>query len=98
MEVIQSPNKLNKKGNKEGSESEKSSEEGEGKSSEKKGKSHKGKASSSWPMTAFLNSNVQSVNNSLMYNSSCTQHDPGVRFVLSKKPLGDGFQIKEQKN
>lgn len=102
MEVLQSPNKHNnkKKGIKLGSESEKSSgEEEEGK---KKGKGKKGKSpsSSSWPMTAFLNSNVQSVNNSLMYNSSCNQHDPGVRFVLTKKLVGDdGFdEKKEHKN
>lgn len=107
MEVIQSPTKPYKKGGnskevaqKKGDESGKSSssEEGDGKK-KKKDKSGRGRTSS-FPMRAFVNSNVQCVNNSLLYNASCSHHDPGVRFTLSKKPLGEGFQFhaKEQNN
>lgn len=31
----------------------------------------------------YINNNVQGVNNSILYNSSCTLRDPGVRFDLS---------------
>ena len=39
------------------------------------------------PMNAFMNSNVQAVNNSILFNTSCTSHDPGVRVFFSH---GDG--------
>ncbi|BAT87814.1 hypothetical protein LR48_Vigan09g165800 [Vigna angularis] len=100
MELIQSPKKpeskyLHKKGNSsisvDGVESEGSSaEEGN-----KKDKNQKGKTTSSFPMAAYMNSNVQCVNNSLLYNTSCSHHDPGVRLSLSKKPFGEGFHLKE---
>lgn len=100
MELIQSPKKpeskyLHKKGNSsisvDGVESEGSSaEEGN-----KKDKNQKGKTASSFPMAAYMNSNVQCVNNSLLYNTSCSHHDPGVRLSLSKKPFGEGFHLKE---
>ncbi|CAA7405729.1 unnamed protein product [Spirodela intermedia] len=35
------------------------------------------------PMVALVNSNVQSVNNSVMLNSSCVQQSPGVYITLS---------------
>ncbi|MQL85648.1 hypothetical protein Taro_018181 [Colocasia esculenta] len=40
-------------------------------------------AASAKPMAALVNSNVQSVNNSIMFNSSCTQQSPGVYITLS---------------
>ncbi|KAG6663717.1 hypothetical protein CIPAW_02G043000 [Carya illinoinensis] len=49
----------------------------------KKDKSHKGKVTSSMPMRAFVSRNVQSINNSILYNSSCTHNDPGVHLDLS---------------
>ncbi|KAL9320504.1 hypothetical protein ACSQ67_012343 [Phaseolus vulgaris] len=103
MELIQSPKKpeakyLHKKGNSsinvDGVESQGSSAE-EG-SVNKKDKNQKGKTTSSFPMAAYMNSNVQCVNNSLLYNTPCTHHDPGVRLSLSKKPFGEGFHLKEQ--
>lgn len=99
MELIQSPKKheakyLHKKGNSnvnvDGVESENlSGEEGN------VNKNHKGRTTSSFPMAAYMNSNVQCVNNSLLYHTSCSHHDPGVRLSLSKKPFGEGFHVKE---
>ncbi|KAJ6404389.1 hypothetical protein OIU84_012549 [Salix udensis] len=106
MEVIRSPKKqvfegtsrfLHKKGNpkSEGSDSS-SSEEGK---TEKKGKNHKGKATGPSPLSAFVNSNVQGVNNSIAYNSSCSHHDPGVHVSLSRKPSGAAaFHVKDHGN
>lgn len=49
----------------------------------------------SLPMTAFMNSNVQGVNNSILHNASCTHHDPGVHLVFARKSNGsNGFHIK----
>lgn len=102
MELIHSPKKhepkyLHKKGNSninvDGVESESSSAE-EG-NVNKKDKNHKGRKTSSFPMAAYMNSNVQCVNNSLLYHTSCSHHDPGVRLSLSKKPFGEGFHVKE---
>lgn len=109
MEIIQSPKKnqvgdkphlLHNKGNSQirnhGSDSESSSgSDKEGK--KKKDKGQKGKVTSSLPMSAFMNSNVQSVNNSILYNCSCTQHDPGVHLSLSRKPFSE-FQVKDRIN
>ncbi|XP_041001800.1 putative uncharacterized protein DDB_G0290521 [Juglans microcarpa x Juglans regia] len=50
----------------------------------KKNKSHKGKVTSSQPMSAFVNNNVQGINSSILYNCSCTHHDPGVHLALSR--------------
>lgn len=36
-------------------------------------------------MTAFLNSNVQGINNSIFYNCSSTDNDPGIHLSLSRK-------------
>ncbi|KAL8136350.1 hypothetical protein V2J09_002351 [Rumex salicifolius] len=44
--------------------------------------------SSRLPMSGYVNSNVQGINNSILYNSSFTHHDPGVHFSVSrKKPI-----------
>ena len=58
----------------------------------------KSNTSKTMPMNAFMNSNVQGVNNSIVYNSSCTHHDPGVRLSLHRKPTGGGFHVKERTN
>ncbi|KAK8565668.1 hypothetical protein V6N13_020750 [Hibiscus sabdariffa] len=60
-----------------------------------KGKSN---GSNTMPMNAFMNSNVQGVNNSIVYNSSCTHHDPGVHLSLHRKPSAGGFHVKERSN
>lgn len=112
MEVIRSPNKkhvfegnpqyLNKSGNHKsygnewGSHSSSSSSGEEG--NPKKDKSHKERSMLSPPMSTFMNSNVQGVNNSIVYNSSCTHHDPGVHLAMSRKPSGGGFHIKDRGN
>ncbi|XP_047979041.1 extensin-like [Salvia hispanica] len=40
------------------------------------------------PMTTFLNSNVQGVNNSIVFNSSCHHNDPGIHLTLVRKLNG----------
>lgn len=39
------------------------------------------------PVNAFVNSNIQAANNSIMYNSTCAHRDPGVRLALSNNPV-----------
>lgn len=46
-------------------------------------KSKPGASPTKPPMVALVNSNVQSVNNSVMLNSSCVQQSPGVYITLS---------------
>lgn len=49
----------------------------------------------SLPMNAFMNSNVQGINNSILHNASCTHHDPGVHLVFARKTNGsNGFHVK----
>ncbi|KAF7826222.1 vegetative cell wall protein gp1-like [Senna tora] len=101
MEVIQSTQKGGHKKSIATPESGKSSEEeGDGKEKKKKKeKNGRGRSeTTSFPMMAFVNSNVQSVNNSLLYNASCSHHDPGVRFSLTKKPLGLGDHVKKEES
>ena len=57
----------------------------DGKSEDKeKGKAKKSAAEGK-PAAALVNSNVQSVNNSILLRSSCTQQSPGVHFTLVSK-------------
>ncbi|KAJ7951355.1 vegetative cell wall protein gp1-like [Quillaja saponaria] len=72
-----------------------SSEDGSVKNKDKK---NKGKTVTSPQMRAFMNSNVQGVNNSIIFNGSCTHHDPGVHLSLSRKPFSEGVEIKEHGN
>ncbi|XP_020224167.1 uncharacterized protein LOC109806199 [Cajanus cajan] len=37
----------------------------------------------------YVNSNVQCVNNSMVFNASLTHHDPGVYLAIPKKPFGE---------
>ncbi|CAH8294678.1 unnamed protein product [Eruca vesicaria subsp. sativa] len=80
------------------SSSSSSSDEGEGK--KKTTKNHTNNANNSnLPMKAFMNSNVQMINNSLVYNSLATHHDPGVHLKISRKPgSGNGFHVKDYGN
>lgn len=62
------------------------SESGEdGKSNDKEAKTMQ----QSQPMTAFLNSNVQGVNNSILYNATCRYNDPGIHLSLTRKANKD---------
>ncbi|KAG6725670.1 hypothetical protein I3842_02G043300 [Carya illinoinensis] len=91
MKVIQSASKKhevvhrneNPKTESHGNDWENSTSSDEAVGNLKKDKSHKGKVTSSMPMRAFVNSNVQSINNSILYNSSCTHNDPGVHLDFS---------------
>ncbi|KAF7843947.1 serine/arginine repetitive matrix protein 1-like [Senna tora] len=100
-EFEEKPNYLYKIGNsktKSSGESESSSSD-EANANKKENRINRGRTKSSYPMSAFMNSNVQCVNNSLLYNTSCTHNDPGVRLSLSKKPFGvEGFHLKEIAN
>lgn len=71
-------------------------EEGKGKSSQKNHENEKGMIE--MPVKAFMNSNVQGVNNSLLYETFCSHNDPGVHLSLTRnrKPgkygFGSGFR------
>ncbi|XP_027337364.1 uncharacterized protein LOC113851076 [Abrus precatorius] len=55
-----------------------------------KEKNRKVRTISSLPKSGFyVNSNVQCVNSSMMFHTSCTHNDPGVHLSLSKKPFGE---------
>ncbi|CAM8974531.1 unnamed protein product [Rhodiola kirilowii] len=57
----------------------------------------KAKDAISAPMKAFMNSNVQGINNSIMFNSTVTHNDPGVHVALSRKHKGHGGPIRHYK-
>ncbi|KMT20250.1 hypothetical protein BVRB_1g002540 [Beta vulgaris subsp. vulgaris] len=62
-------------------------------------KSHIAPAKPAVPMHAFMNSNVQGINSSIVFNSTCSHHDPGVHLSVTRKPLngrGHAFQLKNQ--
>lgn len=62
-------------------------------------KKHKDNIGGNLPMDGFVNSNVQIVNGSVVYNSSETHHDPGVHLSLYWKPSsGNGFIVKDHGN
>jgi len=44
----------------------------------------------------YGNSNVQCVNNSMLFNTSLSHHEPGVHLVVPKKPFGKGLLLKER--
>ncbi|KAL0547721.1 hypothetical protein IC582_012146 [Cucumis melo] len=52
---------------------------------------------SSMPTNTFLNSNFQSVNNSLLYNANLTHRDPGLHLSFSRNPTGDRFPVDDKK-
>ncbi|XP_028767602.1 serine/arginine repetitive matrix protein 1 [Neltuma alba] len=110
MELIQSkkkhefgdtPNYLYKNGvskskSESGESASSSSDEGNGKRKENR---NSRRTKSSHPTSAFMNSNVQCVNNSLLYNASCSHHDAGVRLSLTRKPFeSGGFHLNENVN
>ncbi|CAN8253967.1 unnamed protein product [Cochlearia groenlandica] len=48
------------------------------------------------PMDGFVNSNVQLINSSVVYNSTEAYYDPGVHLSLHRNPnSGNGFIIKD---
>lgn len=68
------------------------------KTAEKKPKP-KSKNHSNTAENRFVNSNVQMINGSVVYNSSETHHDPGVHLSSYRKPSsGNGFIIKDHGN
>lgn len=61
-------------------------------------KGHNAMAKPTVPRHAFMNSNVQGINNSIIFNSTFSHHDPGVHLSLTRKPVnghGHGFQLKD---
>lgn len=46
-------------------------------------------------MSTYVNSNVQGANNSILYNSSCPNRDPGVRLDISNGRVQSSKPIKE---
>ncbi|KAE9605760.1 hypothetical protein Lal_00025462 [Lupinus albus] len=82
MKIVQHSNKPNyhhKNGNSEDYELEDS---GNG---NRKNKSEKERTLSSPAMAVYVNSNVQCVNNSMLYHTTCSTHDPGVHLTLKKR-------------
>ncbi|KAF8108496.1 hypothetical protein N665_0108s0033 [Sinapis alba] len=62
-------------------------------------KKHNDNSGGHLPMDGFVNSNVQIVNGSVVYNSSETHHDPGVHLSLYwKRSPGNGFIVKDHGN
>lgn len=55
----------------------------EGKSREKKG------AVVQSPMAGYFNSNVQGLNNSIIYNANVRHNDPGIHLSFTRKVNGD---------
>ncbi|KAF8113767.1 hypothetical protein N665_0045s0013 [Sinapis alba] len=114
MEIIQSPSSSNKtrgegthssrgfngageKGRRLQSSSS-SSDEGEGKKETTKNHNNNGN-NMNLPMKAFMNSNVQMINNSIVYNSMASHHDPGIHLKLYRKPgSGNGSHVKDYGN
>ncbi|OAY48964.1 arp2/3 complex-activating protein rickA [Manihot esculenta] len=92
MEVTRSPNKKHVF---EGNQWRSYSSSGEEGKPKMKDEGHKGRTVAYTPMGAFINSNVQGVNNSILYESSCTLHDPGVHLAISTKPPRGWFHIKD---
>ncbi|MBA0755566.1 hypothetical protein Gogos_020193 [Gossypium gossypioides] len=92
MKMFQSPHKNVFQGQKKANSSSGSGEAADGKMKAKRN------LSKTMPTNAFINSNVQGINNSIVYNSSCTQHDPGVHLALNTKPTLGGFHVKEHTN
>ncbi|OIW02289.1 hypothetical protein TanjilG_11183 [Lupinus angustifolius] len=79
MKIIQpsnKPNYLHKNGNSKDYELE-----GLG-NANRKDKSQKERTLFSPPMALYVNSNVQGVNNSVLYHTTCSTHDPGVHLSL----------------
>nr|GMD44357.1 vegetative cell wall protein gp1-like [Ipomoea batatas] len=62
---------------------------GSGSDNESRPKYPNGTRRRSLPMTAFMNSNVQSINNSILHNTTCNHHDPGIHLIFSGK---EGFK------
>jgi hypothetical protein len=62
-------------------ESSEATSDGEGSSKVKKSKDPQNQA----PSRVYINSNIQSVNNSILFNSSVTERNPGVNLVVSHR-------------
>ncbi|MBA0821846.1 hypothetical protein Goarm_018681 [Gossypium armourianum] len=92
MKIFQSPHKNEFQGQKKANSSSGRGEAADGKMKAKRN------LSKTMSTNAFINSNVQGINNSIVYNSSCTQHDPGVHLALNTKPTLGGFHVKEHTN
>ncbi|XP_010513779.1 PREDICTED: pollen-specific leucine-rich repeat extensin-like protein 1 [Camelina sativa] len=95
MEILRSPNKtrgpflFN-------NDAKKSAEE---KSISKSKSKSKSKNQNNNGESRFVNSNVQIINGSVVYNSSEIHHDPGVHLSLCRKPSsGNGFINKDHGN
>ncbi|XP_038879901.1 uncharacterized protein LOC120071611 isoform X2 [Benincasa hispida] len=52
---------------------------------------------SSMPKSTFLNSNFQSVNNSLLFNATLAHRDPGLHLAFSLNPTGDRLTVDDKK-
>ncbi|KAL2490267.1 Uncharacterized protein Adt_25895 [Abeliophyllum distichum] len=64
-----------------------------------KDKLNKAKAMQSTPVTAFMNSNVQGVNNAILYDCTCTHQDPGIHLSLTRNGTGgNGIHLTDHQS
>ncbi|KAG8391974.1 hypothetical protein BUALT_Bualt01G0243200 [Buddleja alternifolia] len=89
MQLSPSHKKLYSSGNPQSLQNKNTSETGEDGKSNNKDKTDRAMSMQSPTMSAILNSNVQGVNNSILYNMDCRQNDPGVHISLARKANGD---------
>ncbi|CAI0410461.1 unnamed protein product [Linum tenue] len=75
-----------------------SGEDGEGKKNKAERRGGSGTGKGAKPMSAVMNSNVQGINNSIMFNSSCSHNDPGVHVSLSRNPSDGGGGLHHGKD
>ncbi|KAG8363232.1 hypothetical protein BUALT_Bualt19G0000700 [Buddleja alternifolia] len=78
------PHTLKKNSNGNGS----SSEGGEDGKTNNMDKTDRGMTTPQSPMTSFLNSNVQGLNNSILYNCNFQNNNPGIHLSLNRKANG----------
>ncbi|KAJ8748449.1 hypothetical protein K2173_003344 [Erythroxylum novogranatense] len=91
-EIFHLPKTLHKKGNSRSEENEWGNSSNEEKSHKIKDKKHNGTIKYKYaPPNAYINSNVQGINNSILIKSRCTYHDP-------ENPSDIRFPVKDQAN
>lgn len=65
----------------------------QGEEAAKAKKDGKGGAGTLSPLSAFVNSNVQGVNNSILLNASCAHSSPGVHLAVTRRPSGRSKEL-----
>lgn len=102
MEIVQSPKRegghIIRKKESRGSTLHSNDQNNEHSKDQKGKEATSSSSSSSLPANTFLNSNFQSVNNSLLYNASLAHRDPGLHLAFARNPAGDRFAADDKKH